>query len=210
MSKRKEITIGVLAVQGDVLEHVNMMNDVLRSRNFKSNVILVREPEQIEQLDGLIIPGGESTVMSRLVSEKRFGDKLVNKIQEKVTAGMAIFGTCAGTIMLSKSSKDHVVEGFSQTLLKLMDIDVIRNKYGRQQDSFEKELKIDVLGKKPFPGVFIRAPIITSVKPKVEVLCKEDNEIYAAKQGKLLATTFHPELTDDTRFHEYFLDLILI
>ncbi len=208
MSKKKSIAIGVLAVQGDVLEHVNMMNEVLKKNGYKPNTIWVKKPEEIELLDGLIIPGGESTVMSRLVSEMRFGDKLINKIKEKVKNGLAIFGTCAGTIMLSKTSSDNVVKEFSQTILELMDIEVVRNKYGRQQKSFEKELLIDVLGKKPFPGVFIRAPIITSVKKNVEVLCRNSEEIFAAKQDKLLAVTFHPELTHDFRFHEYFLKLI--
>ncbi len=209
MSKKKEVQIGVLAVQGDVLEHVNMMNEVLEKKGIKSKTILVRKPEQIEQLDGLIIPGGESTVMSRLVSEMRFDNKLVNTIREKVKNGMAILGTCAGTIMLSKTSKDHVVKDFSQVLLELMDINVIRNKYGRQQVSFELPISIEGFGKQPFPGVFIRAPVITSVGKNVDILARNSEEIFAAKQGKLLAATFHPELTDDIRFHEYFLDLIL-
>lgn len=209
MSKKKEVQIGVLAVQGDVLEHVNMMNVVLEKKGIKSKTILVRKPEQIEQLDGLIIPGGESTVMSRLVSEMRFDNKLVNTIREKVKNGMAILGTCAGVIMLSKTSKDHVVKDFSQVLLELMDIDVIRNKYGRQQVSFELPITIEGFGKQSFPGVFIRAPVITSVRKSVDILARNSEEIFAAKQGKLLAATFHPELTDDMRFHEYFLDLIL-
>ena len=209
MSKKKEVQIGVLAVQGDVLEHVNMMNEILQKKGIKSKTILVRKPEQIEQLDGLIIPGGESTVMSRLVSEMRFDNKLVDTIREKVKNGMAILGTCAGTIMLSKTSKDHVVKDFSQVLLELMDIDVIRNKYGRQQVSFELPITIEGFGKQPFPGVFIRAPVITSVGKNVDILARNSEEIFAAKQGKLLAATFHPELTDDMRFHEYFLNLIL-
>lgn len=209
MSKKKEIQIGVLAVQGDVLEHVLMMNEVLEKNNIPTKTVLVKHPDQIDKLNGLIIPGGESTVMSRLVSEKRFGEKLIKKIQAKVKTGLAIFGTCAGTIMLAKSSTDYVVKEFSQTILELMDIEVIRNKYGRQQDSFEKQLDIQELGKTPYPGVFIRAPIIKNAKADVEILAKNSKEIYAAKQGKLLAVTFHPELTDDTRFHEYFLKLVL-
>ncbi len=209
MSKKKEIQIGVLAVQGDVLEHVNMMNEVLEMKGFSAKTIRVKKPEQIEQLDGLIIPGGESTVMSRLVSEMRFDDKLINAIKEKVKKGMAILGTCAGTIMLSKISKDHIVKDFSQVLLELMDINVIRNKYGRQQDSFELPINIEPLGKQPFPGVFIRAPVIVSTGKSVEILAQNKEEIIAAKQDKLLAVTFHPELTDDTRIHEYFLKLIL-
>ena len=209
MSKKKNINIGVLAIQGDVLEHVEMMDEVLANKNIKSKTIWVKRPDQLDNLDGLIIPGGESTVMSRMVDEKRFGEKLIQKIQAKVKDGMAIFGTCAGTIMLSKTSADNVVKGFTQTILELMDIDVIRNKYGRQQDSFELDLNITTFNKKPFLGVFIRAPVIKSAGKNVEILCRNSEEIFAAKQGKLLATTFHPELTDDTRFHELFLDMIL-
>jgi len=205
----KKVQIGILALQGDVLEHELMMNEVLAKHNIPSKVIWVRRPEQLDNLDGLIIPGGESTVMSRLVSELRFGQKLTTKIQQKVQEGMAVFGTCAGTILISKGAKDQVVKDFSQTLLEVMDIEVIRNRYGRQSDSFERPLTIEALGSEPFPGVFIRAPIITSVGKKVEILAKDAGGIYAVKQGKLLAVTFHPELTSDTRIHELFLEMIL-
>jgi len=206
---KKDVTIGVLAIQGDVLEHVLMMNDVLAKKNITTKTILVKTPEQLEKVDGLIIPGGESTVMSRFIAEKRFNEKLIKTIQEKAKNGMALFGTCAGTIMLSKTSTDNVVKGFTQSLLELMDIDVLRNKYGRQQDSFEMDLAIEGFGKNPYPGVFIRAPIIKSAVKNVEILCRNSEEIFAAKQGKLLAVTFHPELTDDTRFHELFLSMVL-
>jgi len=206
---KKNVTIGVLAIQGDVLEHVLMMDDVLAKKGIPAKTVRVKTPEQLEKIDGLIIPGGESTVMSRFIEEKRFDEKLINLIQDKAKNGMALFGTCAGTIMLSKSSTDKVVKGFTQTLLELMDIDVLRNKYGRQQESFELDLTIQGFGKKSFPGVFIRAPIIKTAAKNVEVLCRTTEEIYAAKQGKLLAVTFHPELTDDTRFHELFLEIVL-
>ncbi|NHK31354.1 MAG: pyridoxal 5'-phosphate synthase glutaminase subunit PdxT [Asgard group archaeon] len=200
--------IGVLAVQGDVLEHVEMMDEVLAKNNCQVKTIRVRSPEQLEKLDGLIIPGGESTVMSRLIDEKRFGKKLIDKIREKVKKGMAIFGTCAGTIMLSKTSTDKVVKGFTQKLLELMDIEVLRNTYGRQQDSFERDLQVNTLGKKPFRGIFIRAPVILSAKNNVQILAQDKEGIYATQQDKLLAVTFHPELTDDIRFHEYFFKII--
>ncbi|MFW9922603.1 MAG: pyridoxal 5'-phosphate synthase glutaminase subunit PdxT, partial [Candidatus Thorarchaeota archaeon] len=135
--------------------------------------------------------------------------KMIEMIKKKAKENLAIFGTCAGSIMLSKSSTDNVVKEFKQEILELMDIDVIRNKYGRQQDSFEKSLTIESIGKKPFPGVFIRAPIIKKAGKDVTIIAQNANEIYAAKQGKFLAVTFHPELTDDTRFHELFLDMIL-
>lgn len=207
--KKSTIQIGILALQGDVLEHELMMNAVLAKKGIDSKALWVRRPDQLDSLDGLIIPGGESTVMSRLVSEMRFGHKLAAKIQEKVQKGMAVFGTCAGAILISKASKDQVVKDFSQALLELMDIEVIRNRYGRQRDSFERPLTIERFGTEPFPGVFIRAPIITSVGKNVEILAKDAGGIYAVKQGKLLAATFHPELTDDTRFHELFLEMIL-
>ena len=206
---KKEVKIGVLAIQGDVLEHVLMMDEVLASKNIQTKTIHVKKPEHLEGLDGLIVPGGESTVMSRFIDEKRFNTNLIKVIQEKAKNGMALFGTCAGTIMLSKTSADNVVKDFKQSLLELMDIDVLRNKYGRQQDSFEKDLTIDGFGKKQYPGVFIRAPIIKSAGKNVDILCRNSEEIFVAKQGKLLAVTFHPELTDDTRFHELFLNLIL-
>lgn len=208
MAKKKDIQIGVLAVQGDVLEHVEMMDIVLAQNNCTIKTIKVKSPEQLDQLDGLIIPGGESTVMSRLIDETRFGKKLIDKIREKVKSGMAIFGTCAGTIMLSKTSSDKVVKGFIQTLLELMDIEVLRNTYGRQQNSFERDLHVNALGNKPFRGVFIRAPVILSAKNNVQILAQDSDGIYATQQNKLLAVTFHPELTDDTRFHEYFFKII--
>jgi 5'-phosphate synthase pdxT subunit len=205
---KKNTTIGVLAVQGDVLEHVLMMDEVLKKKNIGTKTILVKRPEQLDEIDGLIIPGGESTIMSRLITEMRFGDKLIQKIRTRVKDGMGIFGTCAGAIMIAKTSTDQVVKEFKQALLELMDITVVRNRYGRQQNSFEKELSIPVLGKQAYPGVFIRAPVITATKGDVEVLCGEAKEIYAVKQGKLLAITFHPELTGDTRIHEYFLQML--
>lgn len=205
---KKGLTIGVLAVQGDVLEHVLMMDEVLKMKNIDTKTILVKRPEQLDEIDGLIIPGGESTIMSRLITEMRFGDKLIQKIRTRVKDGMGIFGTCAGTIMMAKTSSDQVVKEFKQALLELMDITVIRNRYGRQQESFEKELIFPALGKQAFPGVFIRAPVITASKGDTEVLCGSSKEIYAARQGKLLAVTFHPELTGDTRIHEYFLHML--
>jgi len=208
MAKKKGIVIGVLAIQGDVLEHVLMMDEVLKKKSIETKTILVKKPEQLDEIDGLIIPGGESTIMSRFIAEKRFNDKLIQKIRKRVKDGMGIFGTCAGTIMMAKTSTDQVVKEFKQALLELMDITVIRNKYGRQQNSFEKELTITTIGKQAFPGVFIRAPVITSAKSDAEILCGDSKEIYAVRQGKLLAVTFHPELTADTRIHEYFLQML--
>jgi 5'-phosphate synthase pdxT subunit len=206
---KKEPIIGVLAIQGDVSEHHEMMEQVLKEQGYQSKVILVKHPTQVEQLDGLIIPGGESTVMSRLIAEKRFKQNLVEAIKKKAKAGMAFLGTCAGTIMLAKDSTDRVVGDFEQQLLEIMDIKVERNSYGRQQESFEQPLTIEGMGKKPYPGVFIRAPTILSTGKGVEVLAKHGTNICMAKQNKAIAVTFHPELTDDTRIHEYFLKMMV-
>ena len=188
--------IGVLAIQGDFAEHIVML------KRLKVETTEVRLPEHLKGLDGLIIPGGESTTIGKLVSD-------FNLMEPLRTFGQrhAIWGTCAGAIFLSKDiSRD-------QPLLGLMDIKVARNAFGRQVDSFEADLDIPELkqvtgSKEPYHAIFIRAPIIESVQRDAKVLSAlPDRRIVAAQQGHLLATSFHPELTDDTRFHEYFLSL---
>jgi 5'-phosphate synthase pdxT subunit len=164
--------------------------------------IPVRLPHQLEGLDGLIIPGGESTTITKLMVHY----KLKNKINELAKQNFPIFGTCAGMIILASELDSS--GGVKPT--GLMDIKVNRNAFGRQVDSFEAEISIPVLGKKPLIGVFIRAPLIESVGKEVEVLGRlGDGTIVAARQGKLLVSSFHPELTDDTRFHHYFVDIVL-
>ncbi|MFH2133414.1 MAG: pyridoxal 5'-phosphate synthase glutaminase subunit PdxT, partial [bacterium] len=149
----------------------------------------VRLPEELEGLDGLIIPGGESTSIGRLIRDY----KLTQAIRDKVKNGMPVFGTCAGMILMAKKSSDANFES-----LGLMDITVRRNAFGRQLESFETELNVPVLGEKPFPGVFIRAPLIEQVNGNAEVLAKlADGTIVAVREGKMLALAFHPELTDD-------------
>lgn len=188
--------IGVLALQGDFAEHISML------KRLGVETAEVRLPKHLDGLDGLIIPGGESTTIGKLAVAydllkplKKFGET------------RAIWGTCAGAIFLSKDI------GRDQPLLGLMDIKVQRNAFGRQVDSFETDLEIDELYKAtgtehPYHAVFIRAPIIESVGGKVKVLSVlEDGRIVAARQGHLLATSFHPELTDDMRFHEFFISL---
>jgi len=194
--KPDQIKVGVLALQGSFLEHI----DILRQVGVQTSE--VRLPDQLENLDGLIIPGGESTTIGKLAVDfglleplKRFGKE------------NAIWGTCAGAILLSKDAHR------SQPLLELMDITVDRNAYGRQIDSFEIDLDfpaLDVVSSipKPFHGVFIRAPLIASVEGDGEILSSlPDGRIVAAQQGQLLATAFHPELTDDDRVHRYFVQL---
>jgi 5'-phosphate synthase pdxT subunit len=187
--------VGVLALQGDLAEHQVMLQAL------GAEVVQVRLAEHLEGLNGLIMPGGESTTIGKLATD--FG--LMEPLRQ-FGAKHAIWGTCAGAIFLSKDALRK------QPLLGLMDITVSRNAFGRQVDSFEIDMVIPALAKKdgnpPYHAVFIRAPLIESVGKGVEVLASlEDGRIVAARQGKLLATSFHPELTADNRFHRYFLEM---
>lgn len=192
--------VGVLALQGDFLEH----RQVLEKLGVAAPE--VRLPGDLDGLDALIIPGGESTSMGKLA--QAYG--LAEEIRQRAQVGFPLWGTCAGMILLAKDI------GREQPLLGVMDMKVERNAFGRQVDSFEADLEVPALasldpeqGERPFPAVFIRAPTIPEVGKKVEVLARlEDGRIVAARQGVLLATAFHPELTEDTRFHRYFLRLI--
>jgi pyridoxal 5'-phosphate synthase pdxT subunit len=186
--------IGVLASQGAFAEHISALEKL------DTEAVQVRLPGELQGIDGLIIPGGESTTISLLMSNYN----LLSKVSDLAQAGMPLFGTCAGMIMMAKT-----VMGNSAHTLELMDITVKRNAFGRQVDSFETDLQIPVLGKKSFPAVFIRAPLIAGCDRSVEVLAKlKDGTIVAVRQDKMLATAFHPELTDDFRVHKYFLDII--
>lgn len=185
--------IGVLALQGAFVEHLAALEKC------KVNGIPVRKPEEIDGLDGLIIPGGESTTIGKLMVDF----KLNQAILKKTAQGMPIFGTCAGLIMLAKK-----VNGMKQFSLGLMDINVQRNGFGRQVDSFEADLVIDALGPKPFHAVFIRAPYVESVKPNVGILAEYEKKIVMVRQGNFLGAAFHPELTDDLRIHLYFKQMV--
>ena len=186
--------IGVLASQGAFAEHIAML------RQLGVEAVPVRLPRELKGLDGLIIPGGESTSIGRLA----LAYDLVGRIKDLAKGGLPIFGTCAGMILLARKNSDAYPEP-----LELMDMTVRRNAFGRQTESFETELLIPVLGDKPFPGVFIRAPLIERVIGKVEILAKlADGSPVAARQNNLLASAFHPELTDDLRFHQYFLEIV--
>jgi 5'-phosphate synthase pdxT subunit len=184
--------IGVLAIQGDFAEHILML------KRLGVETAEVRLPAQLAGLDGLIMPGGESTTIGKLAVD--FG--LLEPLRE-FGKTHAIWGTCAGAIFLSRDARRE------QPLLGLMDITVQRNGFGRQVDSFEADLDIPELGEGgPFHAIFIRAPIIHSINGDVKILSTlPDGRIVAAQQGKLLATSFHPELTGDARFHDYFLTL---
>lgn len=186
-------TIGVLALQGAFIEH----EKTLRALGVETRQ--VRLPEHLDGLDGLIIPGGESTTIGKLATTYNLIEPLREFARKKPT-----WGTCAGMIFLAKELGHN-----QQPILGLMDIAVDRNAFGRQIDSFEADLSISILNGQPFHAVFIRAPVATSAGAEVEVLSKlEDGRIVAVKQGHLLATAFHPELTDDNRLHQYFLDIV--
>jgi len=189
--------IGVLALQGAFAEHLAIL------RRLGVEASEVRLPEQLKSLDGLIIPGGESTTIGKLAVDFNLMEPLIEFGESK-----AIWGTCAGAILLSKDASRE------QPLLGLMDITVERNAFGRQVESFEAELDVPALrdgsdSAAPFHAVFIRAPLIEKVNGKAEVLATlADKRIVAAQEGHLLATSFHPELTGDDRFHRYFIDMV--
>jgi 5'-phosphate synthase pdxT subunit len=179
--------IGVLALQGAFAEHVAAL------RAIGVEVVEVRLPEQLEDVDGLIIPGGESTTMRRLIA--RWG--LREPIMALAAEGKPLFGTCAGMIVLSKQ-----IDGGEEPVLPLLDVTVERNAFGRQLDSFETELNVPLLGDTPVHAVFIRAPVIESVGPNVDVIASlEDGRIVAVRERNVIATSFHPELAAETRFH---------
>ena len=198
------LNIGILAVQGDVAENIIATKMALEELGLEGIVNEIKYPEQISDLDGLIIPGGESTVIGQL--------SLVNgslkQIKEKIASGMPVFGICAGMILLSKKAKDRVVGEMNQPLLDLLDVKVERNTFGRQRDSFESEISMDKIEIPKFHGVFIRAPSITETGKNVEVISKFNEKIIAVKQGKILGTSFHPELTSDLSLHKYFVNLV--
>ena len=189
MSKR----VGVLALQGDFAEHIQAF------AGLDCEAVPVKRPEEVLDCDALVIPGGESTTIGKLC--ERFG--LGEAIIELDRRGAPIWGTCAGMILLAKQ-----IEGSDQWRLRLLDITVQRNAFGRQVDSFEANLLIEGLPDGPVPAVFIRAPFVTAVGEGVEVLATFEDKIVMVRQDNLLATAFHPELTSDRRVQQYFLDMI--
>ena len=198
------INIGVLAVQGDVAENIAATRMALDELGIEGIVIEVKTPEQISDLNGLVIPGGESTVIGTL--------SLVNgslkKIKEKIASGMPVLGTCAGMIVLSKKAKDRIVGEMDQPLLDYLDVKIERNAFGRQRDSFEADISLEKIGIPTYRGVFIRAPSVIETGKGVEVISKFNEKIVAVKQGNIIGTSFHPELTGDLSIHKYFVDLV--
>lgn len=189
------VTIGVLALQGDFAEHAHMLEQC------GAMAIQVRRSSELDNIDGLIIPGGESTTLAKLTCENN--DPIFDVIVKRAAAGMPIYGTCMGSIFLAKE-----IDGSAQGRLALMDIRVRRNAFGPQKHSFECQLEIPELGPQPFTAVFIRGPIVLSAGPKVRVLAQLPEGIVMARQDNLLVTAFHPEITDDSRVHRYFLSMV--
>jgi 5'-phosphate synthase pdxT subunit len=187
--------IGVLALQGDFAEHIEMLESC------GAIALEVRRSSDLAEADGLIIPGGESTAIAKLTHDN--GDPIFDTICERVLAGMPVYGTCMGSIFLAKE-----IEGSKQGRLALMDIKVRRNAFGPQRRSFQSSLAIACLGQPDFPAVFIRAPIVLSCSPNVEVLAKTEEGIVMARQQNMLVTAFHPEITEDKRVHYLFLNMV--
>jgi len=186
--------VGVLALQGGVEEHLEKLSQI-------ENVIpvSVKYLQQFDEIDGLIIPGGESTALGLLLREF----KLLEPLRKKILSGLPVWGTCAGMILLAKEIIDEVTRH-----LEVMDIRVRRNAYGTQLESFSTMAVMDKVTNKPIPLVFIRAPYVESVGPNVEVIYKIDEKIVACREKNMLATSFHPELTKDLSFHKYFIRMI--
>jgi 5'-phosphate synthase pdxT subunit len=194
--------IAVIAIQGNVEEHIESANKAMEDMGIQGEVLPVRHSGTIPTCDAIILPGGESTTLGRLMAR----EGIDVEIREAATAGKPIMGTCAGLVLLARDGGEQVLRT-GQKLLGLMDISVDRNAFGGQRESFEMPLKISMLDS-PYNVVFIRAPVITRVGPDVEVLASFNDKIVAARQGNILGLAFHPELTDDLRIHYYFLGMV--
>jgi 5'-phosphate synthase pdxT subunit len=186
--------IGVLALQGAVREHVNAIRDV------GAEPVEVRLPRDLVDLDALILPGGESTTMRKLIDAYGLRDPILSLAR----TGAPMLGTCAGMILLA----ERIADG-EEPVLGLLDVEVRRNAYGRQLDSFEADVSVPILGDEPLHGVFIRAPVVSNLGPAVEVLARDPSgAAVAVRQGRVLATAFHPELTGDRRLHRLLVEMI--
>jgi 5'-phosphate synthase pdxT subunit len=199
------VTIGVLGLQGDIEENVAATSQALQELHVNGTVDIVRYPEELEKIDGLILPGGESTVQSTLAAIQRS----LPTIKKRISEGMPVLGSCAGMIMLSKRAYDRIIGDTKQKLIGNLDIVIERNAFGRQNDSFEADLSLGMLGKEPFKGVFIRAPAVSEVGKDVEVIGKFNNRIVAVKQKNIIGTAFHPELSGDSRMHRHLINMVL-
>lgn len=195
--------IGVIAIQGAVEEHVVALQKTLAERGERGEVVTIKQRGIVESCDAIVIPGGESTTIGRLMQREHIIEEIKTAVKER---DIPILGTCAGLVLLAKEGDEEVAKT-GQPLIGLMDVTVKRNAFGRQRESFEVLLKMSIF-EEPFHAVFIRAPAITRAAENVEVIATFDEHIVAAKQGNLLALSFHPELTNDRRIHHYFLEFM--
>jgi len=187
------VRIGVLALQGDVVEHVSALEDL------GVEPVAIKTEEDLAGVDGLIIPGGESTTVMKLLDRFHLAEPVISRTRE----GMPLWGTCMGMIVVARD-----VAGMQQPTLRLMDISVRRNAFGRQNESAEVPLEIPELGRKSFPAIYIRAPWVERAGPGVQTLAQRDGHPVMVRQENILATAFHPELSGDRRVHEYFMRMV--
>lgn len=203
----REINIGVLAFQGDLEENIEATKQAMRLNNTLGTVTRVRYAEEIDKIDGLIIPGGESTVIGTLAS---LHAKTRDALRQRIMNGMPVLGTCAGLILLSKRAYDRNIGETKQQLFGILDIVTERNAFGRQKESFEADVKVSMKDSDPFQfkGVFIRAPAISDVGKNVEIISSLDNKIVGVKQDNIIGVAFHPELSSDHRIHAELIQMI--
>jgi 5'-phosphate synthase pdxT subunit len=194
----RDMKIGILAIQGDIEENIEVTTKALSSMSLQGKVMPVRYADDLKKINGLILPGGESTAIGHMLA---LNPEMSHTLQERLLNGMPALGICAGMIVLAKKAYDIAVGEMNQYLLNVLDIVIERNSFGRQNESFETDLAIDGLGAEPFRGVFIRAPSVKTVGRQVRVLGRLAEKIIAVQQGSLIGTSFHPELSGDTRFH---------
>ena len=197
------LNLGVLSIQGDVNENILSIKAAIDALDIDGTVTSVRTPDEISKVDGLVIPGGESTTIGQL---SLFNGAFIT-LKDKIEQGMPVLGICAGMILLSKTVKDKVVGKIDQPLLDILDIKLERNSFGRQRESFESDISLNSIGIPTFNGIFIRAPSISDVGSDVEILSKFNGKIIAVKMNNVIGVAFHPELTSDISLHKYFVNL---
>lgn len=198
------LNVGILSIQGDVQENFISVQTALDQLKIDGQITRVKTPDDILQLDALVIPGGESTTIGKL----SLANDSLKVLKQKIESGMPVLGICAGMILLSSTVNDRVVGKTDQPLLNILDVTLERNSFGRQRESFEADISMDHIGISKFNGVFIRAPSISNVGSGVTVLSKFNDSIVAVKQGNIIGTSFHPELVEDVSLHKYFLSLV--
>ncbi len=199
------VVIGILGLQGDIRFHEEILKEVYNKQNISDGKItIVKQTKDLNKVDGIIIPGGESTVIGILA--EKVG--LFNELKEKISNGLPTLGSCAGLVFLSNEVSDRIVGSVNQPILKVLNVITERNTFGAQKESFEADLNISILGDKPFRGIFIRAPTVKKVDSGVDILSMFDDKIVAVRQNNIIALSFHPELSNDTRIHEFFAEMI--